>query len=280
MIAEAPRARAPEILIKRAWVPEDLDRMLRDYRPRTEVGQLFRRIAADPRLDLAMRAELLQAVSRIWVMQSRLELRVYRGLDGTPWRHPTDRYRREAAYRAGLAERPEAERWAIVARHGGSYHPLLTPQDPLWARLVEDYGVVSRKVITNEGVDEMVSDFAGAGGDISNFHFHGIGTGTNAEAQTDGALQTELTTEYNPNSTRATGSQVQNMGPTPDTFTTVGTNTLDSGTPAVTEHGIFSTASTATSLLWDRSVFSAINLVGANGDGLQSTYTLTINAGG
>jgi hypothetical protein len=45
----------------------------------------------------------------------------------------------------------------------------------------------------------------------------------------------------------------------------------------VTEHGLFSASSAGT--LWDRTTFSAINLVGASGDALQSTYTLTITAG-
>jgi hypothetical protein len=46
----------------------------------------------------------------------------------------------------------------------------------------------------------------------------------------------------------------------------------------VTEHGLFSASSAGT--LWDRSKFSAINLVGANGDGLQTTYDMTASAGG
>jgi hypothetical protein len=48
----------------------------------------------------------------------------------------------------------------------------------------------------------------------------------------------------------------------------------------VTEHGIFMQAATGGGTLWDRSVFAAINLTGANGDGLQSTYVLTCTAGG
>jgi hypothetical protein len=107
--------------------------------------------------------------------------------------------------------------------------------------------------------------------------FHGIGTGTTAEAIGDTALVTELTTEYNPNSTRATGSQTEAAA---NIYQTVGTNTLDSGTPAVTEHGIFTQAATGGGTLLDRSVFAAINLVGANGDGLQTDYRFTVTAGG
>jgi hypothetical protein len=138
----------------------------------------------------------------------------------------------------------------------------------------DDYGVVSRKVITTAGVNYLAADFGGGASDVNLFKFHGIGTGVGAEAIGDTALGTELTTQYNPDNTRATGSQANST----NTYTTVGTNTLDSGTPAVTEHGIFSASSAGT--LWDRSVFAAINLTGANGDGLQSTYVLTCTAGG
>lgn len=142
------------------------------------------------------------------------------------------------------------------------------------------YGIGSFNVITTVGRDEVVDEFdaaTAAGFDLTTFNFHGIGTGSVAEAVGDTALGTELTTEYNPNSTRATGTQSQ---PTSDVYRTVGTNTLDSGTPAITEHGVLSQAATGGGVLLDRSVFAAVNLVGANGDGLQTTYNLTIANGG
>jgi hypothetical protein len=46
----------------------------------------------------------------------------------------------------------------------------------------------------------------------------------------------------------------------------------------VTEHGIFSQAATGGGTLWDRSVFSAINVV--SGDSIQFTYTCTVSSGG
>ena len=141
---------------------------------------------------------------------------------------------------------------------------------------IEDYGLVSMRVVTTAGVNYLVDALQNLT-EPENLKFHGIGTGTNAEAIGDTALQTELTTEYNPNSTRATGSLTE--GASANIFRTVGTNTLDSGTPAVTEHGIFSQAATGGGTLLDRSTFAAINLVGANGDSLQSTYDLTIAAG-
>jgi hypothetical protein len=161
---------------------------------------------------------------------------------------------------------------ARVVRGLGLFQQGLIPREEL---VVEDYGVVSRKVITTAGVNFLVDAFQNLT-ELENFKYHGIGTGTGAEANGDTALGTELTTEYNPDSTRATGSQTE--GASANIYRSVGTNTLDSGTPAVTEHGLFSASSAGT--LWDRSKFSAINLVGANGDGLQTTYDMTASAGG
>ena len=140
---------------------------------------------------------------------------------------------------------------------------------------VEDHGIVSRKVVTTAGVNFIVDAFQTTT-EVENFKYHGLGTGSTAEASGDTALVTELTTEYNPNSTRATGSTTE--GASANIYRTVGTNTLDSGTPVLREHGVFS-ASTAGTLL-DRSVFAAITLDGTVGDSLQSTYDLTFSAGG
>ena len=144
-----------------------------------------------------------------------------------------------------------------------------------YAGFLEDFGCVGVKVITDDGVARIVDTFDNTVTDADQ-RYHGIGTGTIAENQTDTALGTELTTEYNPNSTRATGTFSQ---PSANISRSVATNTLDSGTPAVTEHGVFSQAATGGGTLLDRTVFSAINLVGANGDGIQSTYSMTITAG-
>lgn len=143
---------------------------------------------------------------------------------------------------------------------------------------VIDLGLVSTAVVTDVGCQKIVaamntSDAATAVA----FKFHGIGTGVTAESSTDTALGTELTTEYNPNSTRATGTQT--TGGTTKVYRTVATNTIDSGTPAITEHGVLSQAATGGGSLLDRSVFAAINLIGANGDGIQSTYDFTTVSG-
>ena len=137
-----------------------------------------------------------------------------------------------------------------------------------------DLGLVSNRVVTTAGVDYIVGAFT-SGNNLGNFKYHGIGTGTAAEAVGNTALTTELTTQYNPDSTRATGTTV--VGGSNNIFRTVATNTVDSAV-AITEHGIFTQAATGGGTLLDRSVFSAVNL--ANGDSLQSTYELTFSAGG
>lgn len=139
--------------------------------------------------------------------------------------------------------------------------------------LWEDYGIVSYRVVTDAGVAFLVDDWDANGQDISTMNNHGVGTGTNAENVTDTALQTECTTALNPDSTRATGTRSQ---PTAPQYRSVGTLTFDASA-AVTEHGLFSQAATGGGTLWDRSVFSAINM--ASGDSIQATYTVTVNSG-
>lgn len=135
-------------------------------------------------------------------------------------------------------------------------------------------GLASVRVVTTAGVNYIVDAFQDSV-EVESFKYHGIGTGTNGESSSDSALQTELTTEYNPNNTRATGSQTE--GASANIYRTVGTNTVDSAV-AITEHGIFTSATSGAGTLLDRSTFSAVNL--ASGDSIQSTYDLTFTAGG
>ncbi len=138
-----------------------------------------------------------------------------------------------------------------------------------------DYGIVSFRVVTDAGVAVMADDFVDASGEITNFKYHGAGTGTGAEGAGDVSL-TECTTALNPDNTRATGT---NTNPTAPVYRSVGTLTFDADT-AVTEHGIFSQAATGGGTLWDRSKFTAINVVGASGDSIQFTYNLSLTSGG
>jgi len=140
-----------------------------------------------------------------------------------------------------------------------------------------NYGLVSLLVVTTVGVNDIVDEFDEATDDqsLKVLNYHGLGTGTTGPVIGDTTLETELTTEYT-GDVRATGVQSQ---PSANIYRTLATNTLDSGTPAVTEHGILAQAATGGGLLLDRSTFSAINLDGTVGDALQSTYDLTIAAG-
>ncbi len=137
-----------------------------------------------------------------------------------------------------------------------------------------DYGVLTYRVVTDAGVTYLRDDFNNNAQDVTNFNYHGCGTGNTAEAAGDTALVTESTSALNPDNTRATGTR---STPASNQFRSVGTLTFDASA-AVVEHGIFSQAATGGGTLWDRSVFSAINA--ASGDSVQFTYTLTLTAGG
>lgn len=136
-----------------------------------------------------------------------------------------------------------------------------------------DYGILSTRVVTNAGVAFLVDAWQNSV-ELENMKYHGVGTGTTAENAADTALVTESTTALNPDSTRGTGSTTE--GATANIFRSVGTLTFD-GAAAITEHGLFSQAATGGGTLWDRSVFSAINVVAS--DNVQFTYDVTFTAG-
>ena len=140
-------------------------------------------------------------------------------------------------------------------------------------RGIEPLGVVSRKVVTTAGVGYLVDALQNLV-EPENLKYHALGTGNAAEAVGDTALQTELTTQYNPDNTRATGTTTESAA---NVYRTVGTNTVDASA-AVVEHGILTQAAVGGGVLLDRSVFSVVNL--ASSDSLTSTYDLTLSAGG
>lgn len=152
--------------------------------------------------------------------------------------------------------------WLTVIRENGDVIP---------------YGLASLRVVTTAGVGYIVDALQNIT-EPENLKFHAFGTGTNAEATGDTALQTELTTQYNPDSTRPTGTTTE--GASANIYRTVATFSPDSGgTIAVTEHGVMSQAATGGGTLFDRSVFSAVNVV-ASADSIQATYEWTLTAGG
>lgn len=161
-------------------------------------------------------------------------------------------------------------RLQVLLRENKPLHELVRE----FGGTVTDYGVVSRRVVTTAGVNFLVDAWQNLV-ELENLKYHGVGTGTTAEAAGDTALVTESTTILNPDSTRATGSLTE--GASANIFRTVGTTTFD-GSGAITEHGLFDQAATGGGTLWDRSVFSALNVIAL--DSIQWTYDMTASAGG
>jgi len=139
--------------------------------------------------------------------------------------------------------------------------------------LVIDYGVVSRKVITDVGAAAIVNAFRNTF-EIELFNFHGLGTGAAAEAVGNTTLATELTTQYSIDNTRPNGTQ---SAPAANQYQTVATVTVDAAV-SITEHGLFSQAAAPGGSLWDRSLFTALAL--NSGDAIIATYIATVTSGG
>lgn len=137
---------------------------------------------------------------------------------------------------------------------------------------VTDLGRVGRHLITTAGHAYMAACMPGTN-EPENLRYHGYGTGTTAANIADTALETELTTQYATDNVRPTGSQSNSAA----TYTTVATLSPNAGgTIAVTEWGLLSQAATGGGTLYDRQVFSAVNIV-ASADSLQTTMVLTFS---
>lgn len=152
----------------------------------------------------------------------------------------------------------------------GPEYGVINVHTNLLARHLRDGVEIGRRevfdrVVTNAGRDFIVDAFTNTA-EVENFNYHESGTGTNAEAVGDTALQTPAPPA------RVTGTQSQ---PTSDVYRSVGTVTYTSSL-AITEHGLFSAATAGT--LLDRTVFTAINV--ANGDKIEFTFNITFASGG
>lgn len=148
----------------------------------------------------------------------------------------------------------------------------VTYQGTLSAKLIRgdgssnDLGVLCRRSVTNAGVAYMATDFFNGTASIADFDWHASGTGIVAENVTDTGMGTDSGVA------RVNGTP---SNPSAGVYRSVGTMAYVS-TLAITEHGIFSASTVGT--LWDRSVFTAINVI--SGDSIQFTYDLTCTAGG
>jgi len=120
-------------------------------------------------------------------------------------------------------------------------------------------------VITQSG-DAWVADQLSDQGQSAMSHM-AIGTGSNAAASTDTALQTELDRNALTSTTQGTGADDNDV-------IYVGNWAAGDGTGAITEAGIFNDSAAGTMLC--RQVFAAINK-GAS-DTLKITWTITCGA--
>lgn len=132
---------------------------------------------------------------------------------------------------------------------------------------IVDFGVVCRRLVTQNGVGFIVDDWDDDTTDITNMNYHASGTGTTGAANDDTALETESTTITD----RVAGTKSQ---PAYNQLRTIGTQTY-TGSGAITEHGLLSVITEGSGVLWDRHTFSAINV--ANNDSIEWTYTVTFS---
>lgn len=135
----------------------------------------------------------------------------------------------------------------------------------------EDYGIVSRKLVTTAGCTAMAVAWANATFDAK---YMGLGTGAGAEAASNTGLSTEIAANHYAGGVRPTCTHVESTVTVP----LVGAHTQTTDVDGITEHGIFTSATQGAVTLWDKSLFSVINLAVA--DVLTATYTLTLTAGG
>lgn len=132
--------------------------------------------------------------------------------------------------------------------------------------LWEDIGKIGDKMVTTAGVEYLVTCFQGTN-PASNFKYHASGTdGTTPEAIGNTALGGEV-------ETRATGVSTSSSG---NVYRSVATIAY-TDTRTIAEHGLFSQLASG-GTLWDRTIFTGISVL--NGDSIEWTYSLTINAGG
>lgn len=141
----------------------------------------------------------------------------------------------------------------------------------------EDLGVLGRKVVTTAFCNLIVDCLQAAAGtnSIAGFKWHAAGTGTNAEAASDTALQAEIEEAGDP--IRGEGTQVE--GASANIYKSVGTVTFNN-TYTVTEHGLFNSnylGANPSGTLMDRTKWAGTSVVAT--DTIQFTYQITFTAG-
>ncbi len=132
--------------------------------------------------------------------------------------------------------------------------------------------VVKNKVVTNAFVYDLVDVLTGTSGKFDLYKWHDSGISTAAEAATNTALTSRISTS------RTAGTQVEATA-TSNAYKSIATHTYGSSY-AVTEHGLFNSSSTAAGIakMMDRTKFAVINVV--SGNSIEFTFTITFTAGG
>lgn len=155
-----------------------------------------------------------------------------------------------------------------------------------------DYGIVSRKMVTTIGVralaDCMANDSNSRLSEVpvrGSLSYHAWGTGTGAEAKSDTTLTFAAPCVEGADYEKGvSGTHVSATSGVDATLESIATITA-TDSYAITEHGLYWQRGTPVILfedssqvvLFDRSKFDPINLIA--GDSIQFTYTLTIYAG-
>ncbi len=134
---------------------------------------------------------------------------------------------------------------------------------------VIDYGIVSRKKVTNDFADYLVDCLQGTSTGIDTFIWHAFGESTAAESAADSQLTAETT------QTRTSGTSTE--GADTYIYQSVATKTFQAAA-TVGEHGLFNESGLSTGTLMDRSIFDGVAM--SSGDQMQFTYSLTVVSSG
>ncbi len=134
-------------------------------------------------------------------------------------------------------------------------------------RLIEDRGLVSDRVVTDDFAKYYIDCLHGGETGIADFKYHDSGTGTTIEDETDDKLVTPTGVA------RVVGSQGE--GATANIYRTVAIITYD-GAYDITEWGLFNAA--AGNIMMDRAVVDAITV--GNNYQVEWTYDHEALSGG
>ena len=127
--------------------------------------------------------------------------------------------------------------------------------------------IVKDKVVTDDFCELIVATLIDNSTGIKDFKYHHWGTGTNAEAAGDAALQTPGA------EARAVGSQEE--GATTKTYKSIGTLTCNATPKTIVEHGLFNAG--AAGVLADRTKHGAHELV--EGNQIEYTFQIAFTSG-